>query len=129
MGGFETPAGSLYPRWCEYLKRIVRSKLKFRNERDLAESVIDVLVGIECLKSENVRIFSPVGYSFGDPVAVQSAFNEKNVKTIVLLSTQGFGLNPITFLSKDTSVFLIHGEEDERIPPDISVHAYEQAHD
>lgn len=130
-GGYQTPANSLYPRLCEHLEGIGISSLniKFRNTNDLAESVIDVLVGIGFLKSESIKIFGFIGYSFGGAVVVQAAFNEKNAKTIVLLSTQGFGLSPISLLPKETSVFLIHGEEDEKIPPDISVLAYEQAHE
>ncbi len=130
-GGFQTPADSLYPRLCEYFKGIGISSLnlKYRTAGNLSESVIDVLAGIEFLKSENVNILGLVGYSFGGAVAVQAAFNENNVKTIVLISTQGFGLSPISFLPKETSVFLIHGEEDERISPEISVYAYEQAHE
>lgn len=130
-GGFQTPADSLYPRLCEFSKGMGISSLnlKFRKPGNLSESVIDVLLGIEFLKSENVKIFGLVGYSFGGAVVVQAAFNENNVKTIVLISTQGFGLSPISLLPKETSVFLIHGEEDERIPPDVSVQAYEQAHE
>jgi pimeloyl-ACP methyl ester carboxylesterase len=129
--GFQTPSDSLYPRLCADLKEIDISSLnlKFRNPKDLAESVIDILVGIEFLKSENVRVFGLIGYSFGGAVVVQAAFNEKNVKTIVMLSTQGLGVSPISLLPKETSVFLIHGEEDEIIPPDVSVLAYDLAHE
>lgn len=128
-GGFDTPAGSLYPRLCSDLKDLEISSLrvKFRDPTNLAEAVIDVLVGIEFLKAEDVRVFGLIGHSFGGAVVVQTAFNEKSVKTIVMLSTQGFGISPISFLPEDTSVFLIHGEEDETIPPEISVYAYELA--
>lgn len=130
-GGFETPADSLYPRLCEYFKGIGISSLnlKLRNPKNLAESVIDVLVGLEFLKSENNKIFGLIGYSLGGAVVVQAAFNEKNVKTLVLISTQSKGISPISFLPKDTSVFLIHGEEDEKIPPEVAVYVYEQAHE
>jgi alpha/beta superfamily hydrolase len=130
-GGFQTPADSLYPRLGEHFKKTGISSLniKFRKTGNLAESIIDVLVGIEFLKSENIKTFGLIGYSFGGAVVVQAAFNETEVKTIVLISTQGYGLSPISFLPKETSIFLIHGEEDERIPPEISVQAYEQAHE
>lgn len=130
-GGFDTPADSLYPRLSADLKGIGISSLriKFRNPKDLSEALIDVLVGMEFLKSENVGIFGLIGHSFGGAVVVQAAFNNKSVKTIVLLSTQGYGIAPISFLPKDTSVFLIHGEEDEIISPDVSVQAYDLAHE
>ncbi|AKB78248.1 hypothetical protein MSHOH_1765 [Methanosarcina horonobensis HB-1 = JCM 15518] len=130
-GGFDSPADSLYPRLSSDLREtgISSLRIKFRSPKDMAEALIDVLVGIEFLKSENVRILGLIGHSFGGAVVVQAAFNNKNVKTIVMLSTQGRGVDPISFLPKDTSVFLIHGEEDEVIPPDVSVLAYDMAHE
>jgi Predicted hydrolase of the alpha/beta superfamily len=115
----------------EYFKETGVSSLniKFREVGNLAESVIDVLVGIEFLKSENIKTFGLIGYSFWGAVVVQAAFNETNVKTIVLISTQSYGIAPISFLPKETSVFVIHGEEDEVIPPEIAVQVYEQAHE
>jgi len=130
-GDFDSPADSLYPRLSAALKEMGISSLriKFRNPKDLSEALIDVLVGMEFLKSENIGAFGLIGHSFGGAVVVQAAFNNKNVKTIVLLSTQGYGIAPISFLPKNTSVFLIHGEEDEVISPDISVRAYNLAHE
>ncbi|WP_269851197.1 hypothetical protein [Methanosarcina horonobensis] len=83
--GFQTPADSLYPRLSEYFKETGVSSLnvKFREAGNLAESVIDVLVGIEFLKSENIKTLGLIGYSFGGAVVVQAAFNETDVKTIV----------------------------------------------
>jgi alpha/beta superfamily hydrolase len=130
-GGYHTPADSLYPRLSENFKETGVSSLniKFRKAGNLAESVIDILVGIEFLKSENIKTFGLIGYSFGGAVVVQAAFNETDVKTIVLISTQSYGIDPISFLPKETSVFIIHGEEDEIIPPEIAVQVYEKAHE
>ena len=130
-GGFDTPADSLYPRLSADLEKtgISALRIKFRNPKDLAEALIDVLVGMEFLESENVKAFGLVGHSFGGAVVIQAAYNNNRVKTIVMLSTQGRGIEPISFLPRDTSVFLIHGEEDETISPDVSVHAYDLAHE
>lgn len=130
-GGFDTPADHLYPRLSNDLREtgISALRIKFRNPKDLAEALIDVLVGMEFLKSEGVRTLGLIGHSFGGAVVVQAAYNDKNVKTIVMLATQGYGIEPISFLPKDTSVFLIHGEEDEVISPDVSVFAYNLAHE
>lgn len=46
-----------------------------------------------------------------------------------MLSTKGEEIQPISLLPNDTSVFLIHGEEDEATPPDTSVIAYDLAHE
>jgi predicted esterase len=121
----------LSPRLSADLKKtgICSLRIKFRNPKNLAEALIDILVGMEFLESENVRIFGLIGHSFGGAVVVQAAYNNKKVKTIVMLSTQGSGIDPISLLPKDTSVFLIHGEEDETISPDVSVLAYNMAHE
>ncbi|AKB82425.1 hypothetical protein MSBR3_1847 [Methanosarcina barkeri 3] len=130
-GDFDSPADNLYPRLSADLKDIGISalRIKFRNPTRLADSVLDTLVGIEFLKSENIMNLGLIGHSMGGAVVVQAAFNEENVKTIVTLSTQGYGIDPISILPKNTSVFLIHGEEDEKLSPDISVQAYELAHE
>ena len=74
-GDFDTPADNLYPRLCSGFKDIGISSLrvKFRHPTDLTESVIDVLVGIQFLKSENLRVFGLIGHSFGGAVVVQAA--------------------------------------------------------
>jgi alpha/beta superfamily hydrolase len=130
-GDFDSPADSLYPRLSADLKKtgISSLRIKFRNPKNLAEALIDILVGMEFLESENVRIFGLIEHSFGGAVVVRAAYNNLKVKTIVMLSTQGSGIDPISLLPKDTSVFLIHGEEDETISPDVSVLAYNLAHE
>jgi pimeloyl-ACP methyl ester carboxylesterase len=130
-GDFDTPANNLYPRLCEYLKLIGISSLRvqFRHPTDLVESVIDVLVGLEFLKEEKVRLFGLMGHSFGGAVVVQAAFNDENVKTVVTLSTQSFGINPISSFPEGTSVLLIHGKSDEALPASSSVYAYNLAHE
>lgn len=130
-GDFDTPANDLYSRLCEYLKLTGISSLRvqFRHPTDLVESVIDVLVGLEFLKEEKVRVFGLIGHSFGGAVVVQAAFNDKSVKTVVTLSTQSSGINPISSLPEGTSVLLIHGKADETLPPSSSVYAYNLAHE
>jgi alpha/beta superfamily hydrolase len=130
-GDFDTPADSLYPRSSADLRKtgISSLRIKFRNPNDLAEALIDVLAGMEFLKSENIETLGLIGHSFWGAVVVQAAFDNKNVKTIVMISTQGYGTAPISLLPKDTSVFLIHGEKDEAISPDILVYAYNLAHE
>lgn len=130
-GDFDTPADDLYPRLCEYLKVISISSLRiqFRHPTDLVESVIDVLVGLEFLKEERIRLFGLIGHSFGGAVVVQAAFNDKSVQTVVTLSTQSFGIGPISSLPEGTSVLLIHGKADETLPPSSSEYAYNLAHE
>lgn len=130
-GDFDTPAQGLYPRLCADLKESGISSLRvsFRYPTDLTEAITDVLVGLEFLKTENIRTFGLIGHSFGGAVVVQAAFNEKNVKTVVTLATQSYGISPISLLPESTSVLLIHGEADETLPPSSSVYAYNLAHE
>lgn len=129
-GDFDTPARNLYPRLCTDLKEkgISSLRVSFRHPTELTEAVIDVLVGLEFLKTENIRIFGLIGHSFGGAVVVQAAFNEKSVKTVVTLATQSYGISPISLLPESTSVLLIHGEADETLPPSSSLYAYNLAH-
>jgi pimeloyl-ACP methyl ester carboxylesterase len=130
-GDFDTPANGLYPRLCADLKEVGISSLRvrFRYPTDLAEAVIDVLVGLEFLRGDKIKLFGLIGHSFGGAVVVQAAYNDKSVKTVVTLSTQSFGINPISSLTEGTSVLLIHGEADETLPPNSSVYAYNLAHE
>lgn len=130
-GGFDTPANGLYPRLCTDLLDLGISSLRvrFRYPTDLAESSMDVLVGIEFLKGEGITSFGLVGHSFGGAVVVQAAHNESAVKTIVALSTQSFGISPISSLAEGVSVLLIHGDEDKTLASGSSVYAYSLAHE
>ncbi|AKB82381.1 hypothetical protein MSBR3_1803 [Methanosarcina barkeri 3] len=130
-GDFDTPAEGLYPRLCADLKKngISSLRVSFRYPTDLTEAVVDVLIGLEFLKTEDIRVFGLIGHSFGGAVVVQAAFNEESVKTVVTLATQSYGIGPISLLPESTSVLLIHGEADETLPPSSSVYAYNLAHE
>jgi fermentation-respiration switch protein FrsA (DUF1100 family) len=51
------------------------------------------------------------------------------VKTVVMISTISSGLSPISFLPKETSILILYGKDDEAIPPEVSIKAYEKAHE
>ena len=104
-------------------------RVSFRYPTDLSEAIIDVLVGIEFLKSENLKSFGLIGHSFGGAVVIQAAANEKRVKTVVTLATQSYGISPISLLSEGTSVLLIRGDADETLPSKCSMYAYNLAHE
>jgi pimeloyl-ACP methyl ester carboxylesterase len=130
-GGFDTPANELYPRLCTDLldSGISSLRVRFRYPSDLAEASMDVLVGIEFLKGESINGFGLIGHSFGGAVIVQAAHNESAVKTVITLSTQSFGISPISSLAEGVSVLLIHGDEDITLPSGSSVYAYSMAHE
>lgn len=128
-GDFDTPANGLYPRLCiDFLDSGISSlRVRFRYPTDLAEAVMDVLAGIEFLKGEGITVYGLIGHSFGGAVVVQAAYNENAVKTVITLSTQSFGISPISNLEEDVPVLLIHGDKDETLPSGSSVYAYSLA--
>lgn len=130
-GDFDTPANGLYPRLCTDLldSGISSLRVRFRYPTDLAEAVMDVLAGIEFLKGEDIAVYGLIGHSFGGAVVVQAAYNENAVKTVITLSTQSFGISPISNLEDDVSVLFIHGDKDETLPSGSSVYAYSLAHE
>jgi len=101
--------------------------VKFRHPTDLSEAVIDILVGIEFLRTENIKAFELIGHFFGGAVIIQVAANEYKVKTVVTFATQSYGIGPISLLPEGTSVLLIHGDADKILPSNCSIYAYNLA--
>ncbi len=62
-------------------------------------------------------------------MVIQAAVNDQAVRTIVTLSTQGFGANRVSQLKKGTSVLLIHGKEDRVLSSVSSAYVYRLAHE
>jgi len=70
-----------------------------------------------------------MGHSLGGAVAIQAAAHSRGVKTIVTLSTQGFGGEPVAELPPGTSILLIHGSNDPVLTPKSSEYVYRLAHE
>lgn len=130
-GGFDSPARDLYPRLAEDLRALGIStlRIKYRTATDLSGAVLDTLAGIVFLKSRGMQAFGVVGHSFGGAVAVQAAANEPAVRCVAVLSTQGYGTDPLTDLDAATAVLFIHGGRDEVLPSSSSINAYALAHE
>jgi len=129
-GGFDTPARGLYPRLAEDLTRdgIASLRLSFRNPRLLAEAVHDILCGLTFLGQQGIRHVALTGHSFGGAAVIQAAASNRGaVCTVVTLSTQGFGTDPVQDLS--CPVLLVHGEADEVLAPMCSIHVHRLAHE
>ncbi|RXE56076.1 hypothetical protein ABH15_07775 [Methanoculleus taiwanensis] len=130
-GGFDTPACGLYPRLCEDLQRLGISALRvrYRYATNLAEAVLDTVIAIRFLKGEGALSIGLIGHSLGGAVVATAAANDEAVDTVVTLSTQSYGIAPVSRLKPSTSVLVIHGEKDAILPPASSVYAHQLAHE
>lgn len=128
-GGFESPANNVYPKLCRELQKnnISALRVKFRYPTDLVESVLDVVVGITFLERFGIEEIALVGYSFGGAVVIQAAAAApETVTTVVTLATQAYGAEAATYL-EDISLLLIHGANDEILPPHSSTYVHDIA--
>lgn len=127
-GDFDSPAKDLYPRLACALQTtgIGALRVQFRDPVDLDDSTADVLLGIEFLRSNGSRRIGLLGYSFGGAVAIQAALRSRDVATVVTLATQGFGTEGVEDLAP-RSILLVHGYDDEVLPPVCSIDAYDRA--
>jgi pimeloyl-ACP methyl ester carboxylesterase len=117
-GGFNSPAGNLYPQLCHTLNlhNISSLRIKFRYPSDLVESVVDVMIGITFLERFGIEEICLVGHSLGGAVVIQAgAAAPETVSTIVTLATQAHGAEVASIL-EDTSLLLIHGSDDKVMP-------------
>ncbi len=119
-GDFDSPARQLYPRLCEMLRQegMTALRIRFRHSTILEEAVLDVLAGMAFLESEGVRRLALVGHSFGGAVVIQAAAASGTVvATVITLATQSYGADAVERLSPGCSILLLHGEDDDILPP------------
>lgn len=127
-GDFDSPAQHLYPRLALALQEagIATLRVQFRDPVDLDDSTLDVLAGIEFLRGHGIDRIGMVGHSVGGAVAIQSALRCSDVATVVTLATQGFGTEDVEDLAP-RSILLIHGYNDQVLPPACSIEAFNRA--
>ena len=121
-GGWDTPARNLYPRLCEHLQDdgIASLRVRYRNSRDLPDSIHDVLTGIAYLERQGAERLALVGHSLGGAVVIRAAAKAPAVRTVVTLATQSYGTNPVPDLGPRCSLLLIHGTDDHVLSPSCS---------
>lgn len=127
-GDFDTPAHELYLRLARQLKEegIASLRVQFRDPIDLDDSTYDVLAGIEFLRTRGIDRVALVGHSFGGAVVIQASLRSQAVATVVTLATQGFGTDGVEDIAP-RSILLIHGYNDEVLPPSCSIDAHSRA--
>lgn len=129
-GGFDTPARDLYPLLCRELAAsgIAALRVRFRDPADLSEATYDLLAGLAFLEHHGAVVLGVVGHSMGGAVAIQAAAQDPLVRTVVTLSTQGYGAEPVADFPAERSILLLHGADDAVLPPLASERVYALAH-
>jgi hypothetical protein len=80
----------------------------------------DVAAACDLATRAGARRFIVIGHSFGGAVAVQaSAVIGEHCAGVILLSTQSAGCEHASELG-DTPLLLLHGTDDEILPPETS---------
>jgi hypothetical protein len=129
IGGWHSPALGLYPRLAEEFRAdsIASLQVRYRQPANLKESVFDLLAGLAYLEDEGVDTVSLTGHSFGGAVVIQAAAASPLAHTVVALSTQAYGADPVGSLGPRCSILLVHGTDDEILAPRNSELVYQLA--
>ncbi|MBX6315818.1 MAG: dienelactone hydrolase family protein [Isosphaeraceae bacterium] len=129
-GGFDSPVrGECYPRLCEMLPAhgVAALRVRFRHATDLLEATLDVLAGLHFLDEQGIRAAALVGHSFGGAVVIQAAAMSPIVRAVATLATQSYGTDPAAELSPRCALLILHGTDDNVLPPHCSRHLYDLA--
>jgi pimeloyl-ACP methyl ester carboxylesterase len=122
MGTLLGPADALY-HWLgtELAPRgIGVLRVGYRKPNDLGRCMHDVAAACDLATRAGGRRFIVIGHSFGGAVAVQAgAVVGEHCAGVVLLSTQSAGCEHASELGT-TPLLLLHGTDDEILPPETS---------
>lgn len=122
MGSLLGPAEGLYHDLGVSLaaRGIGTVRVGYRKPNDLPRCVHDVAAAADLAGRRGARRFVVMGHSFGGAVAVQvGAVLGTHCAGVVTLSTQSAGCEVAAELG-DTPLLLLHGTNDEILPPETS---------
>jgi fermentation-respiration switch protein FrsA (DUF1100 family) len=125
-GGLGGPAGGLYTRLGQQLLAdgITSLELAYRQPGDLAECVLDTLLGVAYLGTLGRARVVLVGHSFGGAVVITAGAASEAVIGVAALSSQTAGTGAVAAVSP-RPLFVAHGTADEILPAACSrdIHA------
>jgi alpha/beta superfamily hydrolase len=122
MGSLLGPADGLYHDLGVTLaaRGIGTVRVGYRKPNDLPRCVHDVAAAADLAGRRGARRFVVMGHSFGGAVAIQvGAVLGTHCAGVVTLSTQSAGCEVAGELG-DTPLLLLHGTNDEILPPETS---------
>jgi pimeloyl-ACP methyl ester carboxylesterase len=122
MGGLLGPADGIYHdlgvRFADQGVGLVR--VGYRKPNDLGACVHDLVAVAELAARRGGRRFVTMGHSFGGAVAIRAAIVlGDDAAGVVTLATQSTGCEEAERLAA-TPILLLHGENDELLPPQAS---------
>jgi alpha-beta hydrolase superfamily lysophospholipase len=122
MGSMLGPADGLYHFLGTELaaQGIGTIRVGYRKPNDLSRCVHDLAAATDLASRSGARRFVTVGHSFGGAVAIQAAvILGSYCAGVVTLATQSAGCEVAEQLV-DTPLLLLHGTDDEILPPDTT---------
>ena len=122
MGSLLGPADGVYHRLGVELaaEGVGVVRIGYRKPNDLSRCVHDVAAACDLASRSGARRFVVIGHSFGGAVAVQAGVVlGEHCAGVVGLATQSAGCEFASELGA-TPLLLLHGTEDEVLPPETS---------
>ena len=122
MGSLLGPAEGIYHDLGVILaaRGVGTVRVGYRKPNDLARCVHDVAAAADLAGRRGARRFVVMGHSFGGAVAIQvGAVLGTHCRGVVTLATQSAGCEVAAELG-DTPLLLLHGTNDEILPPETS---------
>jgi esterase/lipase len=127
-GGLDGPAGGLFVRLARILQPQgwTSLRLDYRAPGHLMSCVLDALAGMHVLEQMGIQRIVLVGHSFGGAVMISAGAASAATSGVVAMSSQNAGTGAVDKLSPKP-LLLMHGTEDEVVPPSSSQEIYKKA--
>jgi pimeloyl-ACP methyl ester carboxylesterase len=122
MGSLLGPADAIYQWLGETFapRGVATIRVGYRKPNDLSRCVHDVAAACDLSSRSGGRHFVMIGHSFGGAVAVQTGVVlGEHCAGVIGLATQSAGCEIAAELG-DTPLLLLHGTDDEILPPETS---------
>ena len=121
LGGVDGPSFGIFADLGDEMVAdgISSLRLDYRHPGDLSKCALDVLVGVEFLRTQGIERIALAGHSFGGAVAIIAGAMSPDVTAVVGLSSQTYGAQDVADLVP-RPLLLIHGSRDRNLPVECS---------